>query len=71
MKIDYEVIKKIEQAFGFQLYDWQKDYLLGKRTCRIKGRVNGKTFAYCIRLLLSDGNPIKQRDLFKYRDEEH
>lgn len=25
-----EMIPKIESTFGFHLYDWQKDYLLGK-----------------------------------------
>lgn len=29
------------------------------------------TFAYCLKRLLSDGEPIKRRDLFKYRDENH
>ena len=64
-------IQKIEKAFGFSLYDWQKDYLLGKRNTRMRGRCNGNTFAYCLKLLLSDREPIKKRDLFKYRDENH
>lgn len=66
--IDLLDIRKIEQAFGLPLYDWQKDYLLGKRSTRMGGRCNGNTFAYCLKLLLSDGEPIKRRDLFKYRD---
>ncbi len=64
-------IRKIEKAFGFPLYDWQKDYLLGKRNARMGGRCNGNTFAYCLKILLSDREPIKKRDLFKYRDENH
>ena len=68
MKIDDKVIKRIEQAFGIQLYNWQKDYLLGKRDIIRSGRCNGKTFAYCIKLLLSDGDPIKSRKLCKYAD---
>lgn len=28
--ITQEMIPEIEKAFGFSLYDWQKDYLLGK-----------------------------------------
>jgi hypothetical protein len=65
-------IKGIEQAFGFQLYDWQKDYLLGNH-CKIPydRRCSGKTFAYCLKLLLSDGELIKRRDLFRYRDGNH
>mgnify|MGYP001172666845 FL=1 len=68
MKIDDKVIKRIEQAFGIQLYNWQKDYLLGKRDIIEYGRNNGKTFAYCIKLLLSDGEPMKRRELRKYAD---
>jgi len=65
-------ICKIEKAFGFPLYDWQKDYLLGNH-CKIPygQRCSGRTFAYCLKLLLSDGEPIKRRDLFKYRDKNH
>ena len=66
-----EMIPKIESVFGFQLYDWQKDYLLGKREQRAGGRRNGNTFAYCVKLLLSDGQPIKVKDLLKYIDESH
>lgn len=69
--IDLLDIRKIEEAFEFPLYDWQKDYLLGKRNTRMGGRCNGNTFAYCLKLLLSDREPIKKRDLFKYRDEHH
>ena len=66
-----EMIIKIEQAFGFPLYDWQKDYLLEKRNTRMGGRCNGNTFAYCLKILLSDRAPIKKRDLVKCRDEHH
>ncbi|WP_124066233.1 hypothetical protein [Clostridium sp. E02] len=69
--IDLLDIQKIENAFGFSLYDWQKDYLLGKRNIRMGGRNNGNTLAYCLKLLLSDGESIKRRDLYKYRDERH
>ena len=69
--IDLLDVQRIEKAFGFPLYDWQKDYILGKRNTRMGGRCNGNTFAYCLKILLSDGQPIKKRDLFKYRDENH
>ena len=61
--ITEKMIPRIEQAVGFPLYDWQKDYLLGRR--------NGNTFAYIVKLLLSDGEPIKRRDLLKYLDGEY
>ena len=69
--ITSETIHVIEKEFGFQLYDWQKDYILGKIDRRVGGRRNGNTFAYCVRLLLSDGDPIKRKDLFKYIDGVH
>lgn len=54
-----EMIPRIEQVFGFPLHDWQKDYLLGN-PCKIPygQRWNGKTFIYCVKILLSDGKPI-------------
>ncbi len=65
-------IRKIEKVFGFPLHDWQKDYLLGNHFKLPYGqRCNGKTFIYCLKLLLSEGELIKKRDLFKYRDERH
>ena len=71
-KIDLLDIRKIEKAFGFSLYDWQKDYLLENHYKFPYGRrCSGRTFAYCLKLLLSDGEPIKHRDLFKYKDENH
>lgn len=69
--ITEDLIPKIEEAFGFQLYDWQKDYLLGKSVQRAGGRKEGNTFAYCLKFLLIDGEPIKKREIFRYRDEEH
>jgi len=70
--IDLLEIQKIEEAFGFPLYEWQKDYLLSNHFKFPYGqRCNGKTFIYCLKLLLSDGDPIKKRDLFKYRDKNH
>lgn len=69
--ITQEMIPKIESVFGFHLYDWQKDYLLGKRHHRAGGRHNGNTFVYCVKLLLSDGDPISVKDLWKYMDELH
>ena len=66
-----EMIPKIEEAFGFPLYDWQKDYILGKIRHRLGGRHTGRTFAYCVKLLLSDGDPINVGDLRKYIDEVH
>lgn len=66
-----EMIPKIEKVFGFHLYDWQKDYLLGNIWFGPSGRRQGKTFAYCLKLLLTDGDQINQNDLKNYIDEIH
>lgn len=57
MIITDEAISKIEQVFGFTLYDWQKKYLKGDDSARPAGRRQGKTFAYCVRLLLQEWSP--------------
>lgn len=63
MKITEPVLNKIEDVFGFPLYPWQKDFILGKINVRAGGRNNGKTFAYCIRILLEDGECINISDI--------
>lgn len=82
MKITDETIKKIESIFGFPLYEWQKEYLKEDILIPTFGRCNGKTFAYCLKLLLSDGErirrcdeikcgdkrKIRKEDIFRYRD---
>jgi hypothetical protein len=71
MKITDSTLEKIEKIFGYPLYDWQKEYLRGITNERPYGRCNGKTFAYCIRLLLEDREKIPLRDIKKYKDEMH
>lgn len=72
-----EKIKLIEAAFNLKLHEWQKLYLFDEFEdgyyipC---GRKNGRTFAYMIKLCLSEGDPIKlyrTPDLARYRDENH
>jgi len=73
--INDEIINKLEQIFGFPLYDWQKKYLKGEDNAFPKGgRGNGKTLAYCIRLLLGDREPfdmLEMCDVNKLVDECH
>lgn len=71
MKITDSTLDKIEKVFELHLYDWQKDYIKGITNERPVGRYNGKTFAYCIRLLLEDREKISVRELGKYKDEVH
>lgn len=44
--------KKVEEALGFELYDWQKDYISGKCEMIKGGRANGKTLAFVLKQLL-------------------
>ena len=71
MKITDKTIQKIEEIFGFSLYDWQKEYLKGKRTSRTDNRQNGSTLAYCLKFLLSDGEKVQKKEVWKYWDGYH
>ncbi|MCX4299179.1 MAG: hypothetical protein OSJ73_19485 [Lachnospiraceae bacterium] len=71
MKITDETIQKIEEIFGFPFYDWQKEYLKGERTSRMGGRSKGNTFAYCLKFLLSDGEKVQKKEVYKYWDGYH
>lgn len=53
--INDDTIAKIEAAFGFPLYDWQKNFLKGDNDAiPMGGRRNGRKFIFCVRLLLDD-----------------
>lgn len=63
--------EKIEKAFDFKLYDWQKDYISMKiDSLPIGGRCTGKTFAFVIRQLLNYETrhvfPTIKMDLYNY-----
>ncbi|GEM_PF-1807441 len=69
-----EIIGKLEHVFGFPLHDWQKQYLKGDNIPFPSGRGGGKTFAYCIRLLLGEHTPIDLHavcEIDKLVDENH
>lgn len=54
-----DLLNYLETLFGFKLYDWQKSYLKGNDNSFLKsGRRNGKTFTYCLRLLLEKREPF-------------
>ena len=57
MKIDEQTIEIIEKALDFKLYQIQKDYLMHDVPLQ-GGRVSGKTLAHCIKLALSEGEPL-------------
>lgn len=66
-KIDDELIQKIEKAFGFPLYDWQKTYLKDESYFTSSGR-SGKTFIVCLKILLTNDKKMKKSDLNKFPD---
>lgn len=69
MKITEESIPLIEKALGFELYEWQRAYLLGESCTIPSGRVTGRTTAYVVRLLLTNEQPINIKfDAMKYKD---
>lgn len=72
MVISKEILPVIEKALGFELYNHQKQYLLDEGILQ-GGRATGKTVAYCIKLALSDGEPLdlKYPETFSDRSERH
>lgn len=67
MIITEQIIPLIEKALGFELYENQKSYLLGK-SGMVGGRVTGKTTAYCVKLLLTDGEPLNLKKSVEFAD---
>lgn len=54
------ILYQVEKALGFELYDWQKAYIIGESDWVMPGRGNGRTTAYILRTLLRAGEePIK------------
>ncbi len=76
------IIKKVEKALGFKLYDWQKAFIFGGEPYGIEiatSRRSGKTLTHCLRLCLSEGEPIvatlkpavlAQNEFLKYIGED-
>lgn len=57
------IVTCIETALGFELFDWQKDFLFKDNWVTPCGRQTGRTTAYMLKLLLSEGPPIHMYDL--------
>jgi hypothetical protein len=53
------MIECIEECLGFKLYDWQKEYIFGRSCVIPTGRRVGFTTAYMIKLIISEGKPIR------------
>lgn len=62
MKITEQAINNLEKALGVKLYEEQIDNILFGVGMDHTQRQNGKTYAYCIRLALSKGEPLDIRN---------
>ena len=58
MIIDDLLLNKVEEILNIKLFDAQRKYLLGEGDYWYGGRGSGKTVAYCIKLALSEGDPL-------------
>lgn len=67
MKITEETIPLIEKALGIQLYEPQKQYLLGETAYFGPNRGAGRTLAHCIDLALNDGYDYEITDHSHHR----
>lgn len=67
-RITNAMLGRIQAAMGFELRDWQVEYLRTGAQQYNVGRVSGKTTMYCIALALSEGPPILGRELHQYAD---
>lgn len=52
------LIEHIEQALNLELYEWQRLYIITGIWQPPKGRHNGKSLAYILRLLLDQSKPL-------------
>ena len=64
------MIPLIEKTLNITLYEGQRRYLLNDGDYWFGGRKSGKTMAYCIRLALSDGDPINLVRPVEYIDSD-
>lgn len=48
-----ELLERIERGLGFKLYEWQKEYILGRLNTSPCGRLQGKTTAHILRQLFA------------------
>lgn len=61
-------IEKLESVFGFKFHDWQKRYLKGDDTAiYARERGSGKTFIYCLRVLLEERHAFRLADFRSIR----
>lgn len=52
------IIGQVERALGLELYDWQRLYIITGIWQPPAGRLQGRTLAYILRLLLDQSQPL-------------
>ncbi|MFJ7736409.1 hypothetical protein ACIQ2D_08695 [Lysinibacillus sp. NPDC097287] len=69
MEITEKLIPLIEKALGFELYEWQRAYLLNQPHKVPTGRAVGYTTTYIVKLLLTNDRLIDiKKDVRRYQD---
>ena len=69
MEITEKLIPVIEKALGFELYEWQKSFLLNIPFEEPSRRASGRTTAYIVKLLLTNEELIDiKNDAVLYQD---
>lgn len=63
----YSDFNRIKEAFGFELYDWQKKYLRDEPIDFPIGRRVGRSFATNLKALLGDGDTVTFDELKRRR----
>jgi len=65
------VLDAVEKILEIKLYDLQRKYILGQGGYWYGARRSGKTLAYCIKLALSDGEPLNTRKAYSFCDDDY
>lgn len=63
------LIKHIEQVLGFELYEWQRLYIITGIWQPPEGRLHGRTTAYILRLLLDQSKPLLLYEFSRKRND--
>lgn len=68
--ISENLLRAVEKVLDIKLYDDQMNYLLNDGDYWFGGRRSGKTTAYCIKLALSDEQPLDMSAPYEWCDED-
>jgi len=71
MIINNQLLDKVEEILHIKLFENQRKYLLGEGDYWYGGRGSGKTLAYCIKLALSEGEPLDIRKPNQFCDNDY